>query len=203
MFWLDSFTTTLLQHWREILSNILQKSCCQKRGEKIIAYMRSLLVNNGNLFGTATEVFIPEESSFYFNINVFATRQDQYIFKKKKKEFVKSSLSKIFRFDAIRAIAAPYNGRIRKWSYKEERVMLPWCYLSGPALAPLRVQQLPALFSRCSHSRLRQRAAFSHLSIFCHLHPPTHTIRSLHQSGATLPNTIPACCVLVWFRAAD
>lgn len=85
-----------------------------KKGGKIIACMRSLLVDNGNLFGTATEVFIPEGSSFYFNINVFATRQDQYIFLKKKKKIVKSSLSKIFRFDAVRAITAPYNGRIRK-----------------------------------------------------------------------------------------
>lgn len=33
--------------------------------------------------------------------------------------------------------------------------------------------------------------------------PPAHTTRSLHQSGATLPNMIPACCALLRFRAAD
>lgn len=36
------------------------------------------------------------------------------------------------------------------------------------ALAVLRVRQLRPLFSRCSHWRPRQRAAFSHLSAFCH-----------------------------------
>lgn len=33
--------------------------------------------------------------------------------------------------------------------------------------------------------------------------PPARTTRSLHQSGATLPNMIPACCASPRFRAAD
>lgn len=70
------------------------KSHVVKKGGKIIACIWSLFVDNGNLFGTATEVFISEESSFYFNINAFATRQDQYIFLKKNcKKFTEQNIS--------------------------------------------------------------------------------------------------------------